>query len=206
MKHLIKYPENEELKQDIISAAKVVALKDELYFDKITTPNELMDYMNINIEYGWIGNNGNKHINNLDGFRESYITSSLDEIINTGLGTCIEQAKMIKAFFDRLGIENKLYCHRSYETEENFDKEVRMHCFILFKYNNSWFHFEHSNQPKRGIHEYKSIEIAIENITSGFEEHGDIRTLTEIDGIPSGLSFKEFNQYVNKFDNKKLRK
>ena len=66
-------------------------------------------------------------------------------MLKSGVGTCIEQAKMIKFFFDRKGIKNKVYCHRSYETEENYDKEVKMHCFVLFYYDNSWYHFEHSN-------------------------------------------------------------
>lgn len=200
---LVKHPELEELKNDVIFGAKIVALKDELTFDDVKTPSELMDFMNINIEYGWVDNRGNKHINNLKGFRENYRISTIDEILKTGLGTCIEQAKMIKFFFDKMGFENKLFCHRSYETEENFDKEVRMHCFVLFKYNDSWYHFEHSNRPKRGIHKYESVEKAIEEITSGFEEHGDIRKLTEIDSIPDNLTFNEFNNFVNEFDNSK---
>lgn len=202
LKQFVEYPTLEELKSDVIFGAKIVALKDEMKFDNIRTSDELMDFMNINIEYGWIDKFGNKHLNNLKGFRESYRISSINEMLETGLGTCIEQAKMIKCFFDKIGIENKLYCHRSYETEENFDKEIRMHCFILFKYNDNWYHFEHSNRPKRGIHKYESVSAAITDITSGFEEHGDIRKLTEIDSIPDGLTFKEFNEYVNQFDNK----
>lgn len=31
---------------------------------------ELMDFMNVNIEYGWIDNQGFKHLNNLKGFRK----------------------------------------------------------------------------------------------------------------------------------------
>lgn len=200
---LVKHPELEELKNDVIFGAKTVALKDEMTFNDINNPRELMDFMNINIEYGWIDKFGDKHLNNLKGFRENYRISSINEILETGLGTCIEQAKLIKFFFDKVGLENNLYCHRSYETEENFDKEVRMHCFVLFKYNDSWYHFEHSNRPKRGIHKYESIEKAIEEITSGFEEHGDIRKLTEIDSIPDNLTFKEFNNFVNEFDNSK---
>lgn len=205
LEQLVKHPEIDELKEDVISASKIVALKDELNFYEIKTPEELMTFMNINIEYGWVDKIGEKHLNNLKGFRENYRISSIDEMINTGLGTCIEQAKMIKDFFDRMGIENKLYCHRSYETEENFNEEVRMHCFVLFNYNGSWYHFEHSNRPKRGIHKYESVESAIEEITSGFEEHGDIRKLTEIDSIPDGLTFKEFNNFVNEFDNVKRK-
>lgn len=205
LEQLVKHPELEELKNDVIFSAKIVALKDEMTFDDVKTPNDLMDFMNINIEYGWIDKQGNKHINNLKGFRENYRISTIDEMLKTGLGTCIEQAKMIKHFFDKMGIENKLYCHRSYENEENFDKDVRMHCFVLFKYNDNWYHFEHSNRPKRGIHKYESVESAIEEITGGFEERGDIRKLTEIDSIPSGLTFKEFNNFVNDFDNVKTK-
>ena len=205
LKQYINAPSILELKMDVINAAKIVALKDELKFEDIKTPRGLMDYMNINIKYGWIDKQGNKHLNNLKGFRENYRISSLDEIINTGLGTCIEQAKMMKEFFDKNGYENKLFCHRSYETEENFDKEVKMHCIMLFKDNDTWYHFEHSNASKRGIHKYNSVEEALENITRWHKEHGDIRKLTEIDSIPDGLSFKEFNQFVNKFDeNKKV--
>ena len=36
-------------------------------------------------------------------------------------------------------------------------------------------------------------------------EHGDIRKLTEIDSIPSGLTFKEFNNFVNEFDDAKRK-
>lgn len=205
LKQLIKNPQLEELKNDVILAAKIVSLKDEMTFNDIKTANQLMDFMNINIEYGWIDKQGNKHINNLKGFRENYRISTIDEMLETGLGTCIEQAKMIKCFFDKIGIENKLYCCRSYETEENFDKEVRMHCFVLFKYDDNWYHFEHSNRLKRGIHKYKSVKSAIDEITSGFEKQGDVRKLTEIDSIPSGLTFKEFNNFVNEFDNPKRK-
>lgn len=206
LEQLVKHPELEELKNDVIFGAKVVALKDEITFNDVKTPMELMNFMNVNIEYGWIDNQGFKHLNNLKGFRKNYRISSIDKMLEVGLGTCIEQAKMIKYFFDKMGFENKLYCYRSYETEENFDKDIRMHCFVLFKYNDSWYHFEHSNRPKRGIHKYDSVESAIEDITSGFKEHGDIRKLTEIDSIPSGLTFKEFNNFVNEFDDTKRKK
>ena len=172
-------------------------------FLKLNTDFQLMKFMNCNITYGWIDKCKGKHLNNLKGFRENYRVSSIDEILQTGLGTCIEQAKLIKFFFDRIGLENKLYCYRRYETEENFDKEVRMHCFVLFKFNDMWYHFEHANRPKRGIHKYSSLEEAI-NAEVDRHDESDIRELTEILDIPDGLSFKEFNEYVNQFDNKRL--
>ncbi len=198
LKQLVESPKEKELKNDVIEATKIVAFKDELHFENIKNASQLMDYMNMNIEYGWIDKSGNKHLNNLKGFRENYRISSIDEILKTGLGTCIEQAKLIKLFFDKMGLETKLYCHRGYENADNFDKEVRMHCFVLYKCNDTWYHFEHSNRPKRGIHKYDNVEDAIKEITSGFNEN-DKRILTEIPEIPEGMSFKEFNEYVNSY-------
>ena len=174
-------------------------------FLKLNSDTDLMNFMNQNITYGWKDCNQDLHFNNLKGFRESYRISSINEMLETGLGTCIEQAKLIKYFFDKIGLENKIYCHRRYETEENADNEVRMHCFVLFKYNDYWYHFEHSNRPKRGIHKYESVESAIKDITSGFEIT-DIRKLTEISEIPDGLTFKEFNEYVNQFDKENIKR
>ncbi len=168
-------------------------------FSDIKNQNELMNYMDMNISYGWIDKSGEKHVNTLDGFRESYRTSSIDESLEYKVGTCIEQAAIIKSFFDKIGLENKMYCFRRYETTENFDKEVKMHCFVLFRYQDNWYHFEHSNSDNKGIHKYNSIEDAIKKEIERHEKT-DIRELTEIPSIPSGLTFKEFNQYVNNFE------
>lgn len=149
LEQLVSHPEIKELKDDVINATKIVALKDELHFEDLKSDLELMNYMDINVEYGWVDKFGEKHLNNLKGFRENYRISSIDEIIRTGLGTCIEQAKLIKLFFDNIGLENKLYCYRGCETEEDFDKDVRMHCFVLFHYQDSWYHFEHANSNKK---------------------------------------------------------
>ena len=172
-------------------------------FKNIKTPDGLMKFMDDYIIYGWIGNDLKLHVNSLDNFREQYRTSSIEDIILTGLGTCIGQAKLIKFFFDKMGIENKLYCHRSYEIGDNSEKKIKMHCFVLFKSNDKWYHFEHSMYPMKGIHEYNSLEEALEYITSKWPK-GE-RQLTEIDSIPDGLTYKEFNEYVNSFDNNKTK-
>lgn len=173
-------------------------------FLKIQTPEELMEYLDNNISYGWIDRNGKKYINTLSHVRENYRTSTINEIFETGLVTCAEDAKLIKYCLDRLGYETKLYCHRAYETEENFDKTVKMHCFVLFKKDNNWYHFEHSMTPIKGIHKYDTIEEALNWITSKWNKNE--RKLAEIDDIPEHLTFKELNEYVNQFDIKEFNK
>lgn len=204
LKQVLNYPNEKELKKEVIDASKIVALKDELHFKDLKNASQLMDYMNVNIEYGWVDKDLEKHFNNLKGFRENYRISSIDEIIRTGLGTCIEQAKLIKFFFDNIGLKNKLYCLRRYETEENFDLDVRMHCFVLFYFQDRWYHFEHANFNKRGIHEFDSIESAIKSEVDRHDEN-DIRELTEIPNIPDGLTYQQFNQYVNTFETSSVK-
>ena len=79
-----------------------------------------------------------------------------------------------------------------------------MHCFVLFKDNDNWCHFEHSMTPIKGIHKYDSIEDALKWITSKWNK-GE-RQLAEIDKIPDHLAYKELNQYVNQFDQQELNK
>jgi len=169
------------MKLNVIIVMDVIAVKDfllsspdspivENHFFNTNMLEELMDFMNKNIVYGWIDNENNRHINTLRGFRENYQISSIEEILSTGLGTCIEQAKLIKFFFDKFEIENKLYCYREYETEENFGKIVKMHCFILAHFNEKWYHFEHSSERNRGIYVYDDIESAIIDITNKFND------------------------------------
>jgi Predicted aminoglycoside phosphotransferase len=199
MEKSYNYPNDLEIKTNIMNSVKTVLYKEFLTFDNISTPNELLQFMIMNIEYGWVGFDNSKNVGNLKKFREQYRTNSIEEILNTGLGTCIESANLAKSWFDRKKIESKLFCHRTYENEENFNKDIKMHIIILFKNNNKWCHLEHSNYPERGIYEYSSVDEAIENITKWFKENNDIRDLTELEIIPDGLSFKEFNNYVNQF-------
>lgn len=172
-------------------------------FTRLQTPEELMNFLDNNMTYGWTDNNNQEYINTLSHVREKYRTSSVEKILETGLYTCIEDAKLIKFFFDKMNIENKLYCHRTYEDEDNFDQTVKMHCFVLFKKDDSWYHFEHSMTPIKGIHKYNSVEEALNNITSKWDKNE--RQLVEFDDIPENLSFKEFNQYINQFDTKKVK-
>ena len=174
-------------------------------FLSISSEAELMNFLDTNITYGWLDKNKGKHLNNLKNFRQNYKISRTEDTLASGLATCIEQAMLIKLGLEKLGFETRLYCYRAYETEDNFDKEVRMHCFVLYYNDDAWYHFEHSNRPLKGIHKYASLESAIESITSGYEKR-DIRECTEIPNIVEGMTFKEFNEYVNQFDKAYLKK
>ena len=167
-------------------------------FYDIRTDFELMDYLNKHILYGWLDKDKKEHIDTLKGFRENYRISSIEEILNTKIGTCIEQAKIINYWLDRNGIENKIFCYRSYKTKWNAEEDIHMHCFVLFHYGDYWYHFEHSVIRRRGIRRFNSIEEALQSIFDFFTTYS-MSELSEIDDIPDGLSFQEFNKYIDQF-------
>lgn len=167
-------------------------------FYDIKTDGELMDYMNKYILYGWLDKEKHSHINTLKGFHEQYRTSSIEEILNTKLATCIGQAKLIQHWFQLKGIENKLFCLRNTSLETDIH-EIEMHCFVLFHYQENWYHFEHSATEKRGIYKFSTLEEAIENTTMKFLRRFHLKELTEIPSIPDGLTYQELNQYISSF-------
>lgn len=174
-------------------------------FDEISNATELLDYMNQNILYGWLDEDGIQHIDNMKDFRKLYRTSSVEDTINLKLGTCIEQTRLEKEFFQKLDIPCKMFALRSYGLEEQTDDEVKMHCFLLFEYNGKCYHFEHSNPLIPGIHEYENEEMALDNIMQYYQnrDKGKSRRLDEFYDVPKGLSFKEFNEYLNQYDKTK---
>lgn len=59
-------------------------------FDLLNTPLELLSFMNNNIVYGWVDDNNSYHLNNLNNFRKLYKTNTLENILEFGVGTCLE--------------------------------------------------------------------------------------------------------------------
>lgn len=67
-------------------------------------------------------------------FRRLYRTMSMDEILGEKIGTCIEQAWLMKMLLDRIKVPNEMFCCRVFESEDfsDMDEEEHMHCFVLF--------------------------------------------------------------------------
>lgn len=139
--------------------------------EEIKTPHDILNYMQEHIQYGWIDNTGKKHIKSMKEFRKIYRTMSIRETIQNGLGCCIEQVNL-------------------------------MHCFILYYQNNKVYQIEHPNFDKIGIYEFNSEQQAIDSIVKYYVElsGGIKRPTTEFYQVPVGLSFKEFNNYINSLD------
>lgn len=171
---------------------------------EIKTPEDILQYMNENIEYGWIDINNQKHIKTMIEFRKLYRTMSLDEIITNGLGTCIDQVNLMHYLFNKIHIKNKMFCCRIFEPDDynNLEEEEHMHCFLLYYIDNKVYHIEHPNFEKIGIYEYNSEEEAISTIVKYYItlRVGKESPTKEFFEVQSGMSFQEFNKYINHLD------
>ena len=173
----------------------------------IKSPNDILEFMKEHIKYGWLDINNQEHINNMENFRRLYRTSSIEETLSHGLGTCIEQVYLMKNLLDKIDVPNKMFCTRIYEGENfnNSDEEEHMHCFVLYYMDDIVYHLEHPSWKNIGIHEYNSEEDAINKINEYYIEMsgGKARPVTEFYEVTPGLSFKEFNLYINSLDKEK---
>lgn len=169
--------------------------------EDVETPEDILKYMMENINYGWLDNSNNEHIENMKNFRRLYKTSSLEETLQHKIGTCIEQVNLMNYLLKKNGIKSKMFCTRIYENElfNDMDSDEHMHCFVLYYLNDKVYQIEHPNWEKIGIYEYNSEEDAINSINSYYVRlsGGTARPVTEFFEVPSGLSFKEFNLYIN---------
>lgn len=175
--------------------------------DSIKTPEDILKFMNENIKYGWIDINGEEHIGNMKNFRMLYRTSTLKEVLEHGLGCCIEQVKLMSELLDKINIPNKMFCTRIYEGKDfnKMDEEEHMHCFVLYYLNDKVYQIEHPNFERIGIYEFNSESEAINKINDYYIElvDGKSRPITEFFEVKPNLSFKEFNEYINSLDERK---
>lgn len=173
--------------------------------NNIKTPKDVLEFMKKNIKYGWLDINNQEHIGNMKNFRKLYRTSSLAEILNHKIGTCIEQVYLMHILLDKINIPSKMFCTRIYESDDfnDLEAEEHMHCFILYCQDNKIYQIEHPNWERIGIYEYKSEKDAIDKINDYYIKlsGGVPRPVTEFYEVPTNLTFKEFNQYINKLAN-----
>lgn len=167
----------------------------------IRTIEDVLSFMKQNIRYGWIDIKNEIHIGNMKGFRKLYKTMTIDEILKYGIGTCIDQVNLMNYLLNKINIKTKMFATRIYEPNDfnDLEAEEHMHCFILCYIDNYVYQIEHPNWYRIGIHKYKTEKDALTKINKYYVElsGGVSRPITEFYEIPTEISFKEFNNYIN---------
>ena len=180
----------------------------------IKTPEDIFEYLNDNIDYGWLDYNHELHLNTLKDFRQLYRTASLEEIIKYQVGTCIEQVILTSSLLTKLNIPNKNFCMRilkpnaktvtynetSYPAIE--EDNIHTHCFVLHYLEGDVYQIEHANFEEKAIKHFISERAALDYITKNHlkKTQGELLSVVEFSEIPAGLSYPEFNKYIDELE------
>ena len=169
----------------------------------VHTPQDLLAWLDGHIGYGWVDGEGVVH-GDMKGFRRGYHTLSVEEILGHGVGTCIDQVWLIHLALDRLGIPNRMFCCRIFEPDDygELEEEAHMPCSSLWQWQGQTLHIEHPNVSRKGIWAYPDEAMAVRAIEDYYIElrGGKKSPTTEFFTVEPGLSFRQFNAYINSLD------
>lgn len=132
--------------------------------NEIKTPEELLNFMSNNINYGYLGNNGHVYYQNDSDFdsdwKEQYVLENSDEILNNLYGNCWDQVEFERDWF----LKNNYEIKTIYEMVNlDYDNEYPTHSFLVYKDdNNCWNWFENADFNNRGIHKFNTFDELLE--------------------------------------------
>ena len=92
--------------------------KSETNVPELHTVEDVYEWIDKNIEYGWLGQDGKAHICEMKDFRRQYRTMSVSQTIQQKIGTCIEQVALMHELLDTIEVSNQMYCCRIYEPDD----------------------------------------------------------------------------------------
>lgn len=125
--------------------------------DNIKTPEELLKYMD-SITYGWVDKDGNKNIDNMDGWYEKCCVQDGEGVLKSKVGTCWDQTELERLWFTINNYNVKTYYMVFMVGRPN---KLPAHSFLVYEKDNKWCYFEHSWADMRGIYEFDTLEDAL---------------------------------------------
>ena len=131
--------------------------------DMIKSPEELLQFMNNNIKYGFVGKNGKKYTNMYspdwnDWYQVCYVQNARD-VLNSKIGTCWDQVELERAWFEK---NNYAFKTIFIWFEVYGENDLPSHTFLIYEKDGKYYWFEHAFESFKGIHEFNSEHEAIE--------------------------------------------
>ena len=143
--------------------------------NEIKSPESLLDYMNKNIKYGFIGKNGKHYTDTTseewNDWYSQCIVQTGEEVLESNIGTCWDQVEL-----ERLWFEKHNYHFHTFFMWFEVGRECNLptHTFLIFENDNKYYWFEHAFELYKGIHEFNSLREAVEAVKSKHIEYTKI--------------------------------
>lgn len=156
--------------------------KSSISIEGVSSPEELMDWMNENITYELVDD----EYSNSNGVP----TKTAKEVLDTGTGHCAEQSYLEKEVLDNLGYETFLVMVKENNSKKEYGAEGSAHVFLVYKEGKNYCWFEHSMQHAKGIHKYTSLEALLQDVANRwwrYDKNSDILEVRMMDKIITGV-------------------
>ena len=167
----------------------------------INSIEELVEFMNTYIKYGWVDIYNNIHYCELKNIRTNYRINTEKMVEENLAGLCFEQCIMIDEWLKAHNYNHEIYCLR--KSSVNKDEEIPFyHVFILFEYKNKIAHIENILMGQKGIKYFNNKIEAIKYILNQFNPTF-FDEIIQLENIPENYNLSELDTYfsTNKFDN-----
>jgi len=183
-----------------------------MQYNQIKTPEDLMKFMDENIEYGVIDcNNRTITDSSSDEFQiacnTTWTLKKPFEIIESGVGHCYDQVEIERKWFVNNGYNCKTIWISAYQ--QNIEDSGFCHSYLVFEKDSKWNIFEHSDFSHRGIFSFNTIDEAIR-----YQAHNQIEYATSCNKPKSKYSvcikmfdtppdYCNMNEYLDHINNSK---
>ena len=138
--------------------------KRKMNINDVKTPEELITFLDENISYGVIDRNGNRlHDSSKKEFQDvcnkDWKVRPVFKILDDGIGHCYDQVEVERYWFEQNGYMVKTFWVTAYQ--EEIKNSGFSHTYLIYKDNEKWKLFEHSDYNNKGIYEFNSLIEAI---------------------------------------------
>ena len=97
-----------------------------------------------------------------DWYSQCFVQSG-EEVLESKIGTCWDQVELERLWFEK----NRYTIHTFFMWfEVNKENSYPTHTFLIYENDNKYYWFENSFEAERGIHEFDSLDDAIECVKS----------------------------------------
>lgn len=118
-----------------------------------------------NIKLGYIDRQGNRYVKPQGDFKDNYYLQTPNSVLETGIGLCFDQVELERSFITKLKLDFRTY----FMFYQDSNKELGpSHAFLIFKDNNKYYWFENAWYKYKGIHEYETLDDALNDIKYKF--------------------------------------
>lgn len=151
--------------------------------NNVKTPEELLDFMSNNINYGYLGKNGHIYHFDDDNFYSDwfskYILQSKEDILKNLYANCYDQVEFEREWFLNNGYEVKTFFEMVYLDYKN---DYNTHAYLLYKDNNEkWCVFENADYDRRGIFKFDTLNDAIKHQYNAYLDSLKEKKITDED-------------------------